>query len=114
MAGSAGISRQTKNGAAEQLTEIAEFPAARESKQEMRKGLRKGEGQIQMALGSLGREDNTLGGKSGVWRRCSFRDTALENLGEDFGESWVGNNCCGRTGWSYHMVPIYLSTTATG
>lgn len=53
MAGSAGISRQTKNGAAEQLTEIAEFPAARESKQEMRKGLRKGEGQIQMALGSL-------------------------------------------------------------
>lgn len=42
MAGSAGISRQTENGAAEQLTEIAEFPAARESKQEMRKGLKKG------------------------------------------------------------------------
>lgn len=77
MAGSAGISRQTKNGAAEQLTEIAEFPATCESKQEMRKGLKKGEGQIQMALGSLGRENNTLGGKSGVWRRCSFRDTAL-------------------------------------
>lgn len=51
MAMSAGISRQTENGAADQLTEIAEFPAARESKQEMRKELKKGEGQIQRALG---------------------------------------------------------------